>query len=103
MGRFNSRLFQTVFCEQKENICRKRHQARDSSNVNGLCYQNNIGRIHLAQKSIQNFKKLDVLGVVQNLQRLEQRQDAEKVRALYKAGKYVLAEPHQWFKVPSNV
>ena len=40
--------------------------------------------------------------MVQNLQRLEQRQDAEEVRALNGAGKYILAEPYQRFKVPSN-
>ena len=42
------------------------------------------------------------MSVVQNLQRLEQRQDAEEVRALTGAGKYILAEPYQRFKVPSN-
>ena len=40
--------------------------------------------------------------MVQNLQRLEQRQDAEEVRALNGAGKYILAEPYQGFKVLSN-
>lgn len=40
--------------------------------------------------------------MVENLQRLEQRQDAEEVRALTGTGKYILAEPYQRFKVPSN-
>ena len=57
--------------------------ARDSSDVHGLHYQSFIEGIHAFQKCIQNFKKLDVLSVIQNLQQSEQRQDADEVPALY--------------------
>ena len=71
---------------------------RDDTNVHGLYYQNGIEEIHAIQKCMQNFKKLDVLSVVQSLQRLEQRQGSQEVRVLYRAGKYVLAEPHNGSK-----
>lgn len=62
--------------------------ARDGSGVNGMYYQNDIERIYSVWHCIQNFKRLDVLSVVENLQRLDQRQDAEEVRVLYEAGIY---------------
>ena len=91
-----------VFCEEKKLLVESViESARDGTDAHGLYYQNDIEVIHAVQKCIQNSKKLDVLGVVQNLQRLEQRQDAEEVQALCGAGKYVLAKPYQRFKVPS--
>ena len=62
--------------------------ARDDSGVNGMYYQNDIEGIYSVWHCIQNFKRLDVLSVVENLQRLDQRQDAEEVRVLYEAGIY---------------
>ena len=56
---------------------------RRNTDVHGLYYQNDVEYIHSVQKCIQNFKKEDVIVVIDNLKRLMNRQASEEVRALY--------------------
>ena len=76
--------------------------ARDGTNIQGLYYQNDVESQHAVEKCIQHYKKEDVLVVINNLQRLSDRQDAEEVRALYGAGNYRLAESYRKFLVKSS-
>lgn len=46
---------------------------RDGTQVRGLHYQNDIKGIHAVQKCIQNFNMLDVLSVVQNLNKMQRK------------------------------
>ena len=73
-----------------------------NSNVEGLYYENDIESQHAVQKCIQEYKNRDVATVIKNLQRLSDRQDAEKVRALHGAGNYSHAGPYKRFCIQSN-
>ena len=68
-----------------------------NSNVDSLYYQNDIESQGTVQKCIQEYKKKDVATVINNLQRLSDREDAEEVRALYGVGSYSVAGPFKRF------
>ena len=75
--------------------------AREGSDVCRLYYQNNIESLHHVEKMNQNFKKKTVTEAIGNIQKLIDRQDSEEVRALYRAGSYVLSTSYKQFFVPS--
>ena len=78
--------------------------AREKADIQGLYYQNDLESQHAVKKCIQNYKKEDILVVIKNLERLSDRQDTEKVRALYGAGSYTINHIKSfWFKAVSGI
>ena len=72
--------------------------AREGASVDGLFYRNDIESLHAAQKRIQCFKSQDVLGAVQTMEKLIQREENDEVMAIYGSGSYVLSQDYaKWF------
>ena len=67
--------------------------AREGTSMDGFFYQNDIESLNAAQKRIQCFKSQDVLGAVQTMEKLIQREENDEVMAIY-GGSYVLSQDY---------
>ena len=62
--------------------------ARLNSDSRGIYYQNDIESIHASEKHYQNFEKESVEVALINIQKIIQREENDKIRALYGTGNY---------------
>ena len=69
----------------------------------GLYYQNDIESIHASEKRYQNFKKESIEVALSNIQKIIQREENDKIRALYGSGNYCLSPEYQKLQVASRV
>ena len=76
--------------------------ARQGSDITGLYYQNDIESLQIVEKLQQSFTKKGPNEVAETLQVLHNRQQVEERRAVYGAGKYVLAPEYIKFMVESS-
>ena len=74
-----------------------------NSDSTGLYYQNDIESIHASEKRYQNFKKESIEVALSNIQKIIQRKENDKIRALYGANNYCLSPEYQKFHVASHV
>ena len=77
--------------------------ARPNSDSTGLYYQNDIESIHASEKRYQNFEKESIEVALSNIQKIIQREENDKIRALYGAGNYCPSPEYWKFQVASHV
>ena len=77
--------------------------ARLNSDSTGLYYQNDIEFIHASEKCYQNFKRESIEVALSIIQKIIQREENDKIRALYGAGNYCLSPKYWTFQVGSHV
>ena len=66
-------------------------------------YQKDIESIHASEKHYQNFKKESIEVALSNIEKIIQRKENYKIRALYGAGNYCLSPEYQKLQVASHV
>ena len=69
--------------------------AREDSDIGELYFQNDIESMDHDGKMNQNFVRKSVKEVIENIQKLSERQDSEELRALFGAGSHVLSEAYK--------
>ena len=74
---------------------------RKPTNVQGLYCNNTIEAQHFCQKNEQSFKAGIISEIVGTLKTLTERQQNDKVRALYGSGPYYLSQNYRRFQVDS--
>ena len=77
--------------------------ARVGTELNGLYYQNDVESLHAIEKRIQGFKGKDVLGVVDTVKKLMDREENDERLAVYGSGNYVMAPEYSQFKVAAEI
>ena len=69
--------------------------AREDSDIGELYFQNDVESMDHVEKMNQNFVRKSVKEVIENIQKLSERQDSEELRALFGAGSHVLSEAYK--------
>ena len=69
--------------------------AREDSDIGELYFQNDVESRDHVGKMNQNFVRKSVKEVIENIQKLSERQDSEELRALFGAGSHVLSETYK--------
>ena len=69
--------------------------AREDSDIGELYFQNDVESMDHVGKMNQNFVRKSVKEVIENIQKLSERQDSEELRALFGAGSHVLSETYK--------
>ena len=75
--------------------------ARKNTNVHNLFHNNSIECQHYLEKKEQSFRKGTVEDVIKTFNPLVERQQDEKVRAIYRSGLYRLSHRYKNFEVNS--
>ena len=75
--------------------------ARSGTAVQGLFYNNNIECQHFREKLEQSYKKGSLETVISTLQKHVERQENDKIKAIYGSASYSLSKQYSKFKIDS--
>ena len=74
-------------------------EARKGSNVHGLYFNNNIESMHFKEKTEQCHKLGSLIGIINTLKKIIDRQQDDEVRAIYGSGPYKLSREYGKFSI----